>query len=56
MVGITGAPALLNGATVAVPTFGIYLADGTLSVLGHGVAPDIEVIDDPIDLWNGQGL
>lgn len=56
LVGITGGPALLDGAAVAVPTFGIYEADGTWAVEGHGVAPDIEVIDDPVALWNGQDL
>jgi len=56
LVGITGGPALLDGAAVAVPTFGIYEADGTWAVEGHGVAPDVEVIDDPVALWNGVDL
>ena len=56
LVGITGGPALLDGAAVAVPTFGIYEADGTWAVEGHGVSPDLEVIDDPIALWRGQDL
>jgi len=30
-----------------VPTFGIYSTDGKWMIEGHGVDPDIEVIDDP---------
>jgi tricorn protease len=32
---------------VTVPTFGIYSLDGEWIVEGHGVDPDIEVVDDP---------
>ena len=41
---------MLNGATVAMPTFGVYDADDTWSVEGQGFAPGIEVVDDPSDL------
>ena len=55
-LALPGAPPCSIGAAVAVPTFGIYEADGTWAVEGHGVAPDLEVIDDPVALWNGQDL
>lgn len=47
LIGITGAPALIDGGTVSVPTFGIYSKRGEWIIEGHGVEPDIEVIDDP---------
>lgn len=45
LVGISGNPALVDGASPSVPTFGFYELDGTWGVEGHGVDPDIEVID-----------
>ena len=47
LVGISGNPAFIDGGTISVPTFGFYKLDGTWGVEGHGVDPDIEVIDDP---------
>lgn len=47
LVGISGNPSLIDGAFLAVPTFGYYEKDGTWGVEGHGVDPDIKVIDDP---------
>src|SRR5690606_5963919 len=47
LVGISGNPALIDGGYTAVPTFGFYEKDGTWGIEGHGVDPDIEVIDDP---------
>ena len=38
---------------MSVPTFGFYEKDGTWGVEGHGVDPDIEVIDDPARITNG---
>ena len=38
----------------AVPTFGFYEADGTWGIEGHGVDPDIEVLDDPGKMLNGE--
>jgi tricorn protease len=46
-VGISGNPGLIDGGYTAVPTFGFYEPDGTWGIEGHGVDPDIEVIDDP---------
>ncbi len=53
LVGISGNPGLIDGGYVSVPTFGIYERDGTWAVEGHGVDPDIEVIDDPALMQNG---
>jgi tricorn protease len=47
LIGMSGAPPLIDGGRVTVPTFGIYSLDGDWIVEGHGVDPDIEVIDDP---------
>ena len=47
---------MIDGGYTAVPTFGFYEQDGTWGIEGHGVDPDIEVIDDPVALWNGQDL
>ena len=46
-MGISGNPSLIDGGYTAVPTFGFYETDGTWGIEGHGVDPDIEVIDDP---------
>ena len=43
----------LDGARVTVPTFGFYEADGSWGIEGHGVDPDIEVIDDPALMTDG---
>jgi len=54
LVGITGMPGLLDGGYTSVPSFGFYETDGTWGVEGYGVAPDIEVIDDPTALAKGH--
>ena len=53
LVGISGAPPLIDGAGVTVPDFAFYENDGTWGIEGHGVDPDIEVIDDPARMQNG---
>ena len=53
LIGISGAPDLIDGGGVTVPTFGIYSTDGKWIVEGHGVDPDIEVTDDPAKMWDG---
>lgn len=53
LIGITGAPALIDGGNLSVPTFRMYDPDGTWFKEGHGVDPDIEVIDDPSKLARG---
>ena len=53
LIGITGAPALIDGGNISVPTFRMYNPDGTWFKEGHGVDPDIEVVDDPSQLAKG---
>ena len=53
LVGISGVPGLIDGGYTAVPTFGFYETNGTWGIEGHGVEPDIEVIDDPTKLAAG---
>ncbi|TVQ54336.1 MAG: hypothetical protein EA377_05580 [Phycisphaerales bacterium] len=53
LVGISGNPALIDGGYTAVPTFGFYTKEGEWSIEGHGVDPDIEVIDDPAKMVDG---
>jgi tricorn protease len=53
LVGISGNPQLIDGGAVSVPTFGFYKKDGTWGVEGHGVDPDIVVVDDPGKMIGG---
>ncbi len=53
LIGISGAPALIDGGSVSVPTFRMYDPDGTWFPEGHGVDPDIPVVDDPSQLARG---
>ncbi len=53
LIGISGAPSLIDGGTVTVPTFRMYNPDGTWFEEGHGVEPDIEVLEDPTALAKG---
>ena len=53
LVGIGGGPPLLDGAGVTTPSFAFYDIDGTWGIEGHGVDPDIEVVDDPALMVDG---
>ncbi|MFZ5787522.1 MAG: S41 family peptidase, partial [Acidobacteriota bacterium] len=53
LIGMSGVPALIDGGNVTVPTFGIYSKQGEWIIEGHGVEPDIEVIDDPTAMASG---
>jgi tricorn protease len=53
LIGISGAPRLIDGGFVTAPTFGIYSTEGEWIVEGHGVDPDIEVVDDPALMMDG---
>ncbi|RMH11658.1 MAG: peptidase S41 [Planctomycetota bacterium] len=53
LVGISGVPGLIDGGYTAVPTFGFYETNGTWGIEGHGVDPDIEVVDDPAKMVDG---
>ncbi|NLX55361.1 MAG: peptidase S41 [Planctomycetaceae bacterium] len=54
LVGISGNPGLIDGASVTAPTFAYYEQDGTWGIEGHGVDPDIDVMDDPGKLAQGE--
>ena len=54
LVGISGNPGLIDGSGVTVPTFGFYETDGTWGIEGHGVDPDVLVVDDPALLARGE--
>jgi len=53
LIGISGAPALVDGGMITVPTFRMYKPDGKWFAEGHGVDPDIQVVDDPAQLAKG---
>ena len=53
LIGITGAPPLMDGGSVTVPTFRLYSPTGEWFPEGVGVAPDIAVVDDPTQLARG---
>jgi tricorn protease len=53
-VGLTGSePGLIDGSRVSVPCFAFYETDGTWGIEGHGVDPDVEVLDDPSVMKGG---
>jgi tricorn protease len=53
LIGMSGAPQLIDGGVVTVPTFRMYDPDGKWFKEGHGVDPDIEVKEDPALLARG---
>ena len=53
LVGIQGGRPLLDGASVTAPSFAYYDNDGTWGIEGHGVDPDIDVIEDPAKMQDG---
>ncbi|MCE9611002.1 MAG: PDZ domain-containing protein [Chthoniobacter sp.] len=53
LIGMTGTPLLIDGGHVTVPTFSIYDTTGEWIIEGHGVDPDIAVVDDPAELAKG---
>ncbi|MGH7243363.1 MAG: S41 family peptidase [Phycisphaerales bacterium] len=61
LVGIEGYRPLMDGGGVTAPSFGFYERDpqnpgqGKWSIEGHGTDPDIEVMDDPSKMVNGEG-
>lgn len=54
IVGLTGNPIFIDGGRVTVPTRAFYELDGTWGIEGHGVEPDIHVLDDPNELMAGN--
>ncbi|MEZ5040171.1 MAG: PDZ domain-containing protein [Saprospiraceae bacterium] len=53
LIGVSGSPGLVDGGYVTVPTFRMYDPDGQWFKEGYGVAPDIEVPEDPSGLAAG---
>jgi len=53
LIGISGTPPLIDGGGVTAPTFSIYSTKGEWIIEGHGVEPDIEVVDDPAKMVDG---
>ncbi|MBI3125788.1 MAG: PD40 domain-containing protein [Ignavibacteriales bacterium] len=53
LIGISGAPALIDGGNISVPTFRMFDPNGKWFKEGYGVDPDIEVLDDPAQLAKG---
>lgn len=56
LIGISGAPGLVDNGGVTVPTFRMYDPDGKWFKEGHGVDPDIEVVEDFQKLANGTDV
>ncbi|HSA03423.1 MAG TPA: S41 family peptidase [Candidatus Paceibacterota bacterium] len=54
LIGMTGAPQLIDNGSVTVPTFGIYSTQGEWIIEGYGVDPDIPVVDDPAQMAKGS--
>ncbi len=54
LVGYSGSPRLLDGGGMAVPSFAFVNVDGEWDVEAVGVAPDIEVFDDPSMIQAGR--
>jgi len=50
LVGIGGTPRLIDGGMITTPSFAFYNLDGKWDVENYGVAPDIEVEQEPA-LW-----
>jgi len=54
LIGISGAPSLIDGAGVTVPTFRMYYLNGTWFEEGHGVDPDFQVPENPSEVAQGK--
>ncbi len=54
LIGISGAPAMVDGGVLLPPTFRILDTDGNWVIENEGVTPDIEVIDRPELVHKGQ--
>ncbi|MFC0876738.1 PDZ domain-containing protein [Saccharicrinis sp. FJH2] len=54
LIGISGAPTLIDNGSITVPTFRMYDPDGKWFKEGHGVDPDIKVPQDYQKLAKGD--
>ena len=44
---------MIDGSSVTAPSFAYYELDGTWGIEGHGVDPDMKVVDDPALMVSG---
>ena len=56
VIGISGAPNLIDNGGITMPTFRMYDPKGVWFKEGHGVDPDIEVIEDFGNLAKGNDI
>jgi tricorn protease len=56
LVGLSGNPQLIDGGFTSVPTFAFLETNGTWGIEGHGVDPDVEVVDDPAQMYGGKDV
>ena len=54
LIGISGYPPLMDGGAVTAPSFGFFSPAGEWDVENHGVAPDVEVEQDPKAVRSGH--
>lgn len=54
LVGISGYPQLIDGGFVTAPRWGLYGTKGEWEVENVGIAPDLEVEQDPALVRNGR--
>lgn len=54
LVGIGGYPALIDGGRVTAPRWALYGLHGEWEVENHGIAPDVEVEQDPALVRQGH--
>jgi tricorn protease len=54
LVGLNGYPELMDGGVVMAPSIAVWNPNGTQDVENHGVAPDIEVLQDPAAVRQGH--
>lgn len=56
LIGITGAPNLIDNGRITMPTFRMYDPNGEWFKEGHGVDPDIEIVENFQKLANGNDV
>ncbi|HEY1958317.1 MAG TPA: PDZ domain-containing protein [Polyangiaceae bacterium] len=54
LVGIGGYPQLIDGGSVTAPRWALYGTSGQWEVENHGIAPDVEVEQDPALVRQGH--
>ncbi|MCY3998973.1 MAG: PDZ domain-containing protein [Flavobacteriaceae bacterium] len=54
LVGTWDTPSFIDGGRMVAPRGGFFNLDGQWAVEGEGIAPDIEVIQDPVQTIKGQ--